>query len=77
MNESSQIICKSWKKTYSNLFDYNAPSNSLETQIHSLDKNTRIIKQGGTYSLIGPQDKYSKEIDALIDVIQNEKNRND
>jgi hypothetical protein len=69
---SSQILCKTWKKTYSNLYDYTAQPNSVDLKVYNIVQQTRILKSNGKYELIPYENRDQAShasIDAVIDFV--------
>lgn len=44
-----KIICRSWKKTYANLHDYNADQSLISVIPYMLAEDTRIFKMDKKY----------------------------
>lgn len=69
---SSQIVCKTWKKTYSNLYDYTVQPNGVDLTVYNITQQTRILKTSGKYDLIPYENRENAVyagIDAIIDFV--------
>ena len=71
MHLLSQIICRSWKKTYANLYDYHAQQSHINAKILSVTDSTTVLKSNGEYQMLPTDASIPKEqTEAVVDFTQ-------
>ena len=74
MGRCSKIVCRSWKKSYANLHDFNADQEQVSVRLFNFVEDMRIFKFGTQYNITPYAEKDSNSgvegaCDGLIDIL--------